>query len=261
MRVSGTTGTASAPDGIRMGTAPDAYARSRPSRVGIINERLERRVILELAGNVSGRTVLDVGCGEGDLALVLAKRGADVTGIDSSAAMIGAAGRRTKRHGVDIVFQRADAEWLPFHPEEFDIVTVVSMLCFLEDADPVLQEIARALKPGGRLVIGELGSWSSWPVGPRVQCELGSPTRRPTRFRTARELRELVERAGFIVETVHGAAHHPHGVWAARWLSPYELRLGRLTAAGAGFVALAARRPLEGTPWGQRPQCLNPMES
>ena len=58
---------------------PEAYVRWRASEVGAITERLERHLILELAGEVHGRTVLDVGCGDGDLALELAKSGATVT--------------------------------------------------------------------------------------------------------------------------------------------------------------------------------------
>ena len=73
---------------------PAGYARWRVSEIGAITERLERRLILELAGDVHGRTVLDVGCGDGDFALQLARTPATVTGIDSSAAMIDAARRR-----------------------------------------------------------------------------------------------------------------------------------------------------------------------
>lgn len=65
---------------------PDEYARWRASEIGAITERLERRLIFELAGVVGGRTVLDVGCGDGELALELVKRGAIVPGIDASPA-------------------------------------------------------------------------------------------------------------------------------------------------------------------------------
>ena len=60
---------------------PGAYARWRASELGTITERLERDLILELVGDVRGRKVLDVGCGDGELALVHTKRGAIVTGI------------------------------------------------------------------------------------------------------------------------------------------------------------------------------------
>jgi 2-polyprenyl-3-methyl-5-hydroxy-6-metoxy-1,4-benzoquinol methylase len=84
---------------------PEFYARWRASQIGATTERLERELILELAGDVGGRTVLDVGCGDGDLALALTNRGAIVTGIDASTAMIDAAECRAKQHGVDVAFQ------------------------------------------------------------------------------------------------------------------------------------------------------------
>lgn len=77
--VSGPIRRAFDPGAVNRESAADADVRWRVPRNGFSAERLKRRLILELAGNVSGRTVLDVGCGDGDLALVLAKLGADVT--------------------------------------------------------------------------------------------------------------------------------------------------------------------------------------
>jgi 2-polyprenyl-3-methyl-5-hydroxy-6-metoxy-1,4-benzoquinol methylase len=62
----------------------EVYGRWRASTVGAIMEALQRRPILDLLGDVRGRTLLDVGCGDGDLAIKLHKRGAIVTGIDNS---------------------------------------------------------------------------------------------------------------------------------------------------------------------------------
>ncbi len=70
---------------------PEVYTRWRASEIGATTERLEGQLILALLGDVSGCRVLDVGCGDGKFALELTKRGAIVTGIDASAAMIDAA--------------------------------------------------------------------------------------------------------------------------------------------------------------------------
>jgi ribosomal protein L11 methylase PrmA len=80
------------------GLTPDCYARWRASTVGAITERLERRLVLELVCDVRGRRVLNVGCGDGDLAIDLSKRGARVVGIDSSSAMINAAKQHAERN-------------------------------------------------------------------------------------------------------------------------------------------------------------------
>lgn len=219
---------------------PEVYARWRDSEIGSITERLERELILDLVGDVSGLRVLDVGCGDGEFALELAMRGAIVTGIDASAAMIEAAKGRAKQHNADITFQVAMAENLPFSAEQFDIVTAITILCFVDDAAPVFREIARVLRPGGRLVIGELGKWSTWAAGRRIRAWLGSRLWRRGRFRTADELRGLAEQAGLEVGSVRGAIYYPRWGFAARLLIPYDPVLGRLTTIGAGFVALSA---------------------
>jgi len=219
---------------------PDAYVRWRASEIGAVTERLERKLILELVGDVRGRRVLDVGCGDGELALELAMRGAIVTGIDASAAMIEAAKDRARRHNADITFQVALAEHLPFPAEQFDLVTAITILCFVDDAAPVFREIARVLQSEGRLVIGELGKWSTWAAARRIRAWLGSPLWRRGRFRTAKELRGLAEQAGLVAESTRGAVFYPRWGLAARLLSCCDPVLGRLTTLGAGFVALSA---------------------
>jgi len=222
---------------------PEVYTRWRASEIGATTERLESQLVLELVGDVGGRRVLDVGCGDGELALELTKRGAVVTGIDASAAMIDAAKRRATQHNVDITFQVGTAEQLPFPAEQFDVVTAITILCFVDDAAPVFREITRVLRPGGRLVIGELGKWSTWAAARRIRAWLGSRLWRRGRFRTASELRALAGQAGLVVERLRGAIYYPRWRLAARLLGPCDHALGRLTTFGAGFVALSAVKP------------------
>jgi demethylmenaquinone methyltransferase / 2-methoxy-6-polyprenyl-1,4-benzoquinol methylase len=94
-----------------------------------------------------GDRVLDVCCGTGDLALASAEAGGHVVGLDFSEKMLARA--REKSDAVDWV--RGDATALPFADGEFDAVTVGFGIRNLEDLERGLAEIARVLRPGGRV--------------------------------------------------------------------------------------------------------------
>ena len=222
---------------------PDAYVEWRASELGAVTERLEYRLILELIGDVNGLRVLDVGCGDGKLAVALRRRGATVVGIDVSPAMIEAARARARNDNSDISFLLASTDSMPFQPAHFDLAVAVTVLCFVENAVPVFREIARVLRPGGRLVIGELGRWSTWALARRIRAWLGSRLWQRARFRTARNLRSLAEHAGLVAGPVRGAIYFPRSALAARLMAPFDAMFGRLTTAGAAFLALSAGKP------------------
>lgn len=235
--MSGSEPTCAIPD-----LGPGVYAQWRSSEIGTITERLERQLILELVGDVKGRRVLDVGCGDGEFAVELKKRGAIVIGIDASAEMIDAAKSRSKLQSADIDFQVAMVEHLPFPAEKFDVVIAITILCFVDDAAPVFKEIARVLRPGGRLVIGELGKWSTWAAERRIRAWFGSALWQRGRFRTPREFNEIARAAGLIPELVRGAIYYPRWPLAARRMARFDRHIGRHTTLGAAFLALSATK-------------------
>jgi SAM-dependent methyltransferase len=224
---------------------PGAYANWRGTSLGTITETLERRLILELAGDVRGRTVLDVGCGDGALALAFRQRGAArVVGCDPDPRMIARAAAEADRQNEEIGYVLAAAEQLPFGEQSFDIVSIITVLAFVPPADLALREIARVLRPGGRLVLGALGKWSLWAASRRIRARLGrAPMWNAARFRSAAEMRALTEAAGFSVEMVRGAVFYPRWAPAAQLLAPADPGLGRVTTIGTAFIALAAVKP------------------
>jgi demethylmenaquinone methyltransferase / 2-methoxy-6-polyprenyl-1,4-benzoquinol methylase len=108
----------------------------------------------------AGHRALDVCCGTGDLALALAPRVAPegtVIGSDFSEPMLELARRKAAERGVDnVTFEWADALELPYEDAGFDAVTVGFGVRNLADLDAGLGEMARVLRPGGRLVILEI---------------------------------------------------------------------------------------------------------
>jgi len=222
---------------------PSAYARWRTTTLGRITEALEQRRILDLMGPVAGRRVLDLGCGDGLLTSTLAERGAWAVGIDADRAVLEVA----NRHLVSGArarprFIEGRLEELPFPAATFDVVVVVTVLCLVPDRTTAIREAARVLRPGGRLIIGELGRWSAWAARRRIKAWLGSRLWQSAHFSTAAELSRLVERAGLTVEAVRGSVYYPPIGWLARPLACLDRLFGAVTSIGAAFIALDARK-------------------
>jgi demethylmenaquinone methyltransferase/2-methoxy-6-polyprenyl-1,4-benzoquinol methylase len=119
-----------------------------------LHRRWKRRVV-ELAAVTPGARALDLCCGTGDLALALAQRGAEVTGLDFSAPMLEIAQRR--KRGTNPGFIQGDALHLPFPDNSFDAVTMGYGLRNLASWEQGLAEMRRVARPGGRIVILEFG--------------------------------------------------------------------------------------------------------
>ena len=117
--------------------------------------------MVELAGLRPGDAVLDVGCGTGSLAIEAGQAvgpAGSVVGIDPSPEMIGRAKRKARRL-ANVHFEIAPAQSLPFADASFDVVMSSLVLHQLpaESLHVVKTEIARVLKPGGRLLLVDIG--------------------------------------------------------------------------------------------------------
>jgi ubiquinone/menaquinone biosynthesis C-methylase UbiE len=125
-------------------------------------ERAFREKVLRLARLVAGESVLDVGCGTGTQAIA-AKRHVGSTGaaygIDASPEMIARAEKKAAKAGVDVFFETALAEALPFRDAQFDVVLTTVMLHHLPRSarQACASEIRRVLKPSGRVLAVDFG--------------------------------------------------------------------------------------------------------
>jgi ubiquinone/menaquinone biosynthesis C-methylase UbiE len=112
-----------------------------------------RHRVAELAGVGAASRVLDVATGTGEQALAFAEKGADVTGIDISDAMLSVA--RKKRHPPGLRFLVADATDLPFEEGRFDICCISFALHEMPPSVRVraVREMARVTQPNGTVVV------------------------------------------------------------------------------------------------------------
>jgi SAM-dependent methyltransferase len=111
----------------------------------VASDDVRLRAVIESLGPLEGLRVLDLGCGKGRFSSHLKAEGAEVIGLDLSAAML------SSLRGIDRV--RASARRLPFANETFDAVVAIEVLEHVGAVESVLFEARRVLKPGGRLAI------------------------------------------------------------------------------------------------------------
>lgn len=228
-------------------TLGGAYARWRASRLGRITDAVEQRLLLRRCAPLAGKRLLDVGCGDGFFAIAFAKAGAIVTGVDADPEMLSAAETNAVREGVSIAFSSGDAQALAFPDQTFDVVVATALLCLVRERETALAEMARVLKPDGRLIIGELGAWSVWNTLRRIRGAMGQEPWRSAHFFTPGELARLLRRAGLRPTSVTGAVYYPPLAFLAGLMSPFDSVFAKVSTFGAAFlVATADRAPVWG---------------
>jgi demethylmenaquinone methyltransferase / 2-methoxy-6-polyprenyl-1,4-benzoquinol methylase len=136
-----------APDAVRTmfdRIAPFYDAMNRVMTMGL--DRRWRRLTAEAVVQ-NGNEVLDACCGTGDLSVADVRAGGDVTGLDFSERMLD----RARPKSAAVSWVQGDVLAIPFHDASFDVVTVGFGIRNVEDLEAVLRELARVLRPGGRL--------------------------------------------------------------------------------------------------------------
>lgn len=113
--------------------------------------------LVHFAGIKSGERVLDIGCGTGVVAVTAAQRGAQVTGLDLTPALLERARYNATMAGLNVEFIEGDAEHLPFKDETFDVVLSQFGHMFAPQPAVAVSEMLRVLKKGGRI------AFSTWP--------------------------------------------------------------------------------------------------
>jgi len=171
---------------------------------------------------------LEIGIGTGRFAQALGIE----TGVDISVPMLNTAAGRN----LNVVLARG--ELLPFDSNLFNTVFMITVLCFMEWSSVVLREVHRILKPGGKLVLADMPSGSSWTQLYEHLKQQNDPVYKYAVFYSYNDLIGLVEREGFSVQdTVSTLLQNPDGI--TRTEEPHK---GFTT--GAGFVVIVAGKQL-----------------
>lgn len=161
----------------------------------------ERKIAITKQHLTPERVVLDIGCGTGSLALILAPFARHVHGLDVSGEMIRIARAKASAQEVaNVTFHQAELDGtVPFEPESLDVVCAYSLLHLVEDPLAALRHIHRLLKPGGAFIASNVCLGQSFvPYGPvlRVMRWLGKAPYVNVLSRS--DMLRHIERAGFV---------------------------------------------------------------
>lgn len=197
---------------------------------------------LNTLGDVSGKDVIELGCGTAYFGAWLAKRGARVTGVDITPAQLETARRLQQETGLDMEFIEAGAEDVPLPDASFDLAVSEYGASIWCDPELWIAEAARLLRPGGRLVflcnstVSILCAPDEGKVGDRLMrshADLGriewpGEDEGVNYHLTHGEWIRILRRNGFEVEALHeplapeSAEDHAYydfvpAEWARRW--------------------------------------------
>jgi demethylmenaquinone methyltransferase/2-methoxy-6-polyprenyl-1,4-benzoquinol methylase len=200
-----------------------------------------RRALVRAIDPQPGDRVLDVATGTGMVAEALARRsGCTIVALDQSDAMLARAHDRLQRDPAlasQISLVRGEAERLPFADAEFDALTFTYLLRYVDDRPATMRELARVVKPGGRIGMVEFGVppvpalRALWRVQTRVALPLLGRLVSPAWFEVGRFL-------GPNIEQFHALEPDLVGLWRRTGISDVSLDA---MSFGAGIVMRGVR--------------------
>jgi|CZKU01.1.fsa_nt_gi SAM-dependent methyltransferase len=185
-------------DAERRGSLPESFTGEMERHYS--PGRTWQSLALGFAALLALGDVLDVGSGDGAAAACLASRCRSLTCVDTNARMIDAAKERFAKH-PNVRAEVADFHDLPFRAGSFDSVVAFHTLTYAEHPGRALEECARVLRPGGRIVVLSLDQ--------HKQREITAPYGERHPGFAPRALRSLLSRAGFGVATCEVACREP----------------------------------------------------
>lgn len=193
-----------------------------------------------------GDTVLDLGCGPGKPGVRLARvTGASVVGVSISRQDVELANALAQAEGLAdrAVFRHADAMDLPFEPESFDAVLALESIVHIPDRAHVLKQVARVLRPGGRVALTDFISLSEVDDEEELQALAGmlAAWRAAPLVRLA-DYPGYAEAAGLVIDEMVDITEHTKYTFEKTYaaLRAYAGDHGELSPDMAGILAMGA---------------------
>jgi len=149
---------------------------------------LENQYVVQQMGDISGKKILELGCGAGEGSVYFALKGAQTVATDISTGMIEVVHRVADKYGVKVEALRMTAEKIDFPNESFDMVYGNGVLHHV-DFHKAVEEAARVLKPGGKAIFIEPLSYNPIiNVYRHIAKTVRTPDERPFRFKDLKEM-------------------------------------------------------------------------
>ena len=142
--------------GRELSDAGSAWGGATYERIAEAFAPTHRRIVETLAPEPGDR-FLDLACGTGGVALIAARAGAEVTGLDISPDQLAKARAAAEAEGLSIRYDEGDAQALPYTDGEFDAVASAFGMIFATDHARAAAELTRVCRPGGRFAV------TAWP--------------------------------------------------------------------------------------------------
>ena len=220
-----------------------------PARMGWIIERLARanRRDPDAPAPLARLRVLDVGCGAGLATEALARAGADVTGLDAAAEVLGAAKAHARKSGLSVAYRQGTPEALLAAGEPpFDAILALEVIEHVSDRAAFCRHLAALLQPDGRLFLSTLNRTARSLLVAKVGAEyvlrlLPAGTHDWRMFVRPAELGADLRRAGLRVADIAGLSFD---VLSRRWHASRDLGVNYIAMAlrgGAGATTTAPR--------------------
>ena len=190
--------------------------------------------LVAVAGVQPGQDVLDVATGSGNVALVAAGQGANVTGLDLTPELFEAARRRAAENGVECEWVEGDAEQLPFADNSFDRVFSAFGTMFAPRHEVAAGELVRVTKPGGTIAVA---AWTPEGINGQMFKTVAShmpppppELKPPTLWGNEEHMRSLLEPQGVELEFERAVVDFEDESIDA-WLAYGEEKLGPMVMA------------------------------